>query len=249
MNFTHLLAAFTAGVVASSFGTLIGGSSLITIPTLILLGLPPHTAIGTDRLGILGLATAGWYKFQQKGWMNYKIGFTMGVPTLLGSILGANLVLQINPFFLKKLVAILSISALVFLFATPHVGMEKASRPVTQLECLVGALLSLLVGTYGGFYGAMAGTFLIYVAVFSFRRTFLESAAITKVPSFLMTLTAGLVFALHGAVHYGFAITMFTGCFVGSYVGAHYSERIGNVWIKRFFIGIVLVMGAKLLLA
>lgn len=57
---------FFVGLVVSVLGTLIGGSSLFTIPTLILLGLSPHCAIGTDRFGIMGICSAGWYKFHQK---------------------------------------------------------------------------------------------------------------------------------------------------------------------------------------
>jgi len=52
--FLPIFIIFLAGFLASLFGTLIGGSSLVTIPTLLLLGLPPHTAIGayySDRIG------------------------------------------------------------------------------------------------------------------------------------------------------------------------------------------------------
>jgi uncharacterized membrane protein YfcA len=41
---------------------------------------------------------------------------------------------------------------------------------------------------------------------------------------------------------------MFVGCCIGSYVSAQYSDRLGNVWIKRLFIMIVLIMALKLLI-
>jgi uncharacterized membrane protein YfcA len=41
---------------------------------------------------------------------------------------------------------------------------------------------------------------------------------------------------------------MFTGSCIGSYAGAHCSDRVGNVWIKRLFIGVVLIMVIKLLI-
>ena len=69
MDINNLLIIFFVGMLASVMGTLIGGSSLFTIPTLILLGLPPHVAIGTDRFGIMGIAIAGWYKFHRKGFV------------------------------------------------------------------------------------------------------------------------------------------------------------------------------------
>jgi hypothetical protein len=55
-------------------------------------------------------------------------------------------------------------------------------------------------------------------------------------------------YAYHGAICLPLALVMFAGSCVGSYVGAHYSDRIGNVWIKRLFIGIILIMAMKLLM-
>jgi hypothetical protein len=69
-----------------------------------------------------------------------------------------------------------------------------------------------------------------------------------KIGAIMMTATPALTFAYHGAIHYPFALALFLGSCLGSFTGAHYSERIGNVWIKRLFIGIVLVMAIKLLI-
>jgi len=63
MEIYKIVLMFFVGLIVSFYGTLVGGGSLITIPKLIILGLPPHTAIGTDRLGILGVTIAGLYKF------------------------------------------------------------------------------------------------------------------------------------------------------------------------------------------
>ena len=60
MDILNIIIIFLVGIGASIYGTIIGGSSLITIPLLILMGLPPHTALGTDRVGIIGLLMAGW---------------------------------------------------------------------------------------------------------------------------------------------------------------------------------------------
>jgi len=64
----------------------------------------------------------------------------------------------------------------------------------------------------------------------------------------MMTTMAAVVFAGRGVIDYPKAAAMFLGCAIGSYVGAHYSDRIGNVWIKRLFILIVLIMVIKLLI-
>jgi len=248
MDVVNLLIIFLAGLGSSIFGTLVGGSSLITIPVLILLGLPPHSAIATDRMGVTGIGIAGLYKFHQKGLVRYKIGFVTGIPILLGSFIGATLVLRISPSMLKKIIAVFTVSVLALLVLQPKVGIEKAQRLLRTRDYLVGIFLSLLVGIYGGFYGAGAATFVVYILIFVFGQTFLESAGTLKIGSIAMTATATLTFAYHGVIHYPLAVAMFMGSFIGSFTGAHYSDRIGNVWLKRLFIGVVLIVAIRLLI-
>jgi uncharacterized membrane protein YfcA len=246
MEITHLIIMFFVGVVAAAFGTLIGGSSIVTIPTLILLGLPPHTAIGTDRFGIIGVGISGWYKFHKKKLINYRIGFIVAIPVLFGTALGANLVLQISESVLKYVIVVTNIILVAFLLFNRGMGVEKRQTAIQKKEYVVGASLSFMNGIYGGFYGAMAGTFSIYILIGWFRQTFIQGAATQKIGSIFMTVTAATVFALNDAVDYQLGLAMLTGCLVGSYIGAHYAERIGNVWVKRMFIVFIVVALAKM---
>jgi hypothetical protein len=246
MEFSHLIIIFFVAIVASGFGTLIGGSSIVTIPTLILLGLPPHTAIGTDRFGIIGVGVAGWYKFHKKGLINYRVGLIVAIPVLFGTALGANLVLQISENVLKHVIVATNIVLVAFLLLNRGLGVEKRQTAIQPKEYVVGAALSFLVGVYGGFYGAMAGTFSIYILIAWFRQTFIQSAGTQKIGSIFMTVTASTVFALNDAVDYSLGLAMLTGCLVGSYLGAHYADRIGNVWVKRMFIVFIIAALAKM---
>jgi len=248
MDFSGLTIIFFTSVIGGSFGTLVGGTSLLTIPVLIFLGLPPHTAIGTDRLGIAGLTTVGWYKFHQKGLIHYPVSLLMGVAAVIGSFLGANLVLGISMGLLRKIIAAASILILIIVIVQPRLGLEKRRRLGSGRTYGTGIFVSFIIGVYGGFYGAMAGTFLLYVLLFVFGQTFLEGTATLKLTSLMMTTMAAVVFATRRAIDYPMAAAMFLGCGIGSYIGAHYSDRIGNVWIKRLFIFIVLIMVVKLLI-
>lgn len=248
MDALNIPLIFLTALVSSLFGTLVGGSSLVTIPVLIFMGLPPHAAIGTDRLGVSGVGIAGLYSFHKKGLVNYKIAWVVGVPCLMGSFLGANLALQISPALMKTLIAVMTAALLVVVAVKPNIGVEGAAAPLTRRDYVKGFFFSLLVGTYGGFYGAGAATFLAYIMVLVFRQTFLEGAATLKIGAISLAATSGLTYAFHGAVHLPLAVAMFAGSCIGSYVGAHYSDRIGNAWIKRLFIGIVSIMVIKLIL-
>jgi uncharacterized membrane protein YfcA len=247
MESIQLIIVLGVGLIAGSYGTLVGGGSLITIPTLIFLGFPPHTAIGTNKLGVMGNPTAGWYEFNRKGIINYKIGFIMGIPAFIGPILGASFVLQINETILKRLIAVITIIILTFLIARPEIGTKKAGRAITKQDYIIGAFLSFLISIYSGFYGAGAGTLLTYVLILFFGQTFLEGAATRKIAQFISTAMAIVIFAIGGFIHYPLGIALFIGNLIGSYIGAHYSDKIGNIWIKRLFIAIVLIMAVKLL--
>lgn len=245
--FITLSVVFLVGVISASFGTLVGGGTMLTIPTLIFLGLSPESAIATNRFGANGLIIAGLYEFNKKRIVNYKIGFIICIPALLGSFLGAIIVLQINALILKYLIVIITIFILSFIIFKPKIGIEKTKPFIKKTDYLSGIALSFLIGINSGLYGAGSGTFLSYVLILIFGQTFLESAATRKIPTLFSSLIATLIFILASVIIYPIGISLFIGNFIGSYIGAHYSDKLGNVWIKRLFIVIALIMVIKLI--
>jgi uncharacterized protein len=248
MDITHGVIIFFAGFCASIFGTLVGGSSLVTIPTLLLLGVSPHTAIGTDRFGIMGVCAAGWYQFHKKGLVNYRVGITLAIPVLFGSFIGANLVFEISESILKLIIITVSLVCLGFLLLNPNFGVGGERRKTGWVTYTVGAAMTFVVGIYVGFYGAMGGTLLMYILILWFGQSFLESAGTLKIAALAMNGIAAIVFAFNGAVNYHLALPMFFGCSIGSMVGGHYAERIGNVWIRRLFLVLLAALILKLII-
>jgi len=246
MDLVNLIIVFIAGAGASAFGTLIGGASLITIPLLIVMGLPPHVAIGTDRFGVMGIGWAGLYKFYRKGIVDWRLSSLMAVPTLLGTILGANLVFSIPENVLKIIIIVTNTFCLLYLVFSPGLGLEGKARSIGGFKYWMGGLLCFLIGVYGGFYGAMAATLLAYVLIMWFGQTFIQGAANVKVASIFMTTSAAIVFFLKGAIDFPLGLALFSGCLCGSYLGAHFSDRIGNLWIKRFFLFVLTAMIIKM---
>jgi len=244
---SHLLIIFLAGFLASLFGTLIGGSSLVTIPTLLLLGLPPHTAIGTDRFGIMGVCLAGWYQFHRKKMIDYRIGLTMAIPVIVGSFIGARLCQEISEVSLKWIIISVSLICMAFLMWNPKLGVERGQQSAGKNKYVVGIFMTFGVGVYVGIYGAMGGTLLMYILILWFGQTFLESAGTIKIAAFSMNAIAAVVFGYNGAIAYHLALPMFCGCFIGSSIGAYYSDKIGSVWIKRLFLVLLSILIVKLI--
>ena len=241
-----LFLIFLAGIGASSFGTLIGGAGLLIIPFLIFLGLPVTSAIGTHKAGVLGLTIAGWYEFDKKHEINYKIGWHVGIAAMLGSILGSFFVFQINESLLEKMVIVFTLAVLIFMVIEKDLGIKH--QKIKNKSFLTGTIIAFFLGIYGGFYGVGVGTFFSYLLILVFGLNFIEGAATRKIAGFLVALVSFAIFAMNDSVVYSMALALFAGNFIGSYIGAAYADKIGNVWIKRAFVGIVLAMTASLLL-
>ena len=243
-----VLIILMTGIFSGMFGTLAGGSGLIGIPVLIILGFSPQTAIGTFFFGVTGMNLAGWYGFHRKQFIDYRIGLLVAIPTFAGAILGATIVLQINEGVLKKVSAILTLLTLAFMLVNPNIGLENKKRIIRRREYLMAGALSLLLGVYLGFYGAVAGTFLSYILIFLFGQTFLESAATRKIALTFSSLIATIIFALGGTVIYPVGVQLLLSTAIGAYIAVYYSDRIGNVWIKRLFMLTAFIMAIKLVL-
>jgi uncharacterized membrane protein YfcA len=209
VDIPSLIIIFIAAAGASAFGTLIGGASL----------LPPHMAIGTDRFGVIGIGVAGLFKFHRKKMIDFRLSFLLAIPTLLGSIVGANLVLSIREDLLRIIIILTNVLCLLYLILNPKLGLEEKEPSRGRLKYLFGGLLCFLIGMYGGFYGAMAATFLAYVLIMWFGQTFIQTAANVKVASICLTTSAATVFGLNGSIDFSWAVS-----------AAHTWEPISPTW-------------------
>jgi len=248
MDIVQLVLIFIVGTLASAYGTLVGGSGLMTIPFLIFMGLNPQQAIATNKIGVLGLASAGLYKFNKKQMIDKKLGIIITLPAVLGALLGAHTVLQVNETLLKQILAVLTIGVLIVISVKHDIGLKKIKKKITLRKYFVGGIFGFGIGFWAGFYGAGNAVLFSYLLILLFGQTFLESAATRKIPGLMMTIFSLFVFLLYDVIVYPVAIVLLISMTLGSYVGVHYSDSIGNIWIKRMFFVVVMIMALKLLI-
>src|SRR5262245_55818080 len=119
-----ILTAFAAGFVDS----IAGGGGLITIPALLSCGLPPHIALGTNKLqASFGSGSAAWH-YSQAGAVSLKdcrFGFVL---TLAGAAIGAWLVQQLDASVLRRAIPVLLLGVAAYMLIRPKVG-EKDVHP------------------------------------------------------------------------------------------------------------------------
>lgn len=240
-----LLAVFVTGVAASTIGAMVGGGSLLSIPVLIFLGLPPHVAIATDRFAGLGAGVAALYRFFPSGKIVWRYVPALAVVSLAGSLVGAGALVRAEPGTLRVLLGVLLLVLLPLLFLRRDLGV--ATSKVCPGRLGVGVALYFAVQVLAGFVGGGTGTLIFYVLMSCFGITITQVAATQTVPFLVLTVSSLVVFAASGIVDYRTGLVLLAGTAVGGYLGAHMAVIRGDRWVRYVFAGVVLASALSLL--
>ncbi|MGE5551178.1 MAG: TSUP family transporter [Bacteroidota bacterium] len=230
------LAAFFAGLVDS----IAGGGGLISLPALLVAGVPPHVALGTNKVqSCLGTAV-GAARYLRGGHLHPPTGILSSLGALGGSFLGARLALAVPGAILSKVVPFLVLAVGLFTFLRPSFGLDDrftgAGRPG-----LAGAfVLGFCVGTYDGFFGPGTGTFLTFLYVLLFGLGFLRATGNAKLANLASNVAALTAFALDRQILWPIALPMAAANIAGNWLGAGLAIRRGASLIKPVF-GLVLM--------
>ena len=88
--------AILAGALAGFINTLAGNGSAVTLPLLVMMGLSPTVANGTNRVGVIIQSIIAAFTFQKKGMIPKEGIWWMIVPSVLGALVGANVAVNLT---------------------------------------------------------------------------------------------------------------------------------------------------------
>jgi len=236
---------FAAGLFAGLIDSMAGGGGLITIPVLLGIGMPPQTALGTNKLqGTFGAGSAMLH-FARAGAVDLA-ECTAGILwTAVGAGLGALSVQQLDPAFLRAAIPALLIAIALFMLFSPKLGMDDVRERMGRKAFYF--IFGLLIGFYDGFFGPATGAFwaLAFVLFLGFNLT--RATAYTKVMNFTSNLVSLAFFLASGLVSFPEGIVMGLGQFAGARIGSRLVIRRGSRFIRPVFIAVVVAISAKLL--
>lgn len=238
-----LLALF---FVTSVVGVVTGSNSLITVPVMFQFGLDPRVAIATNMFGLTFMSIGGTLPFIGKNAIDRRRLPPLVALTLVGSTLGALLVLVIPARSLPLIVSLSMLS--VALFSTLRRGTGERSTAPNARDVALAYVLTFALGIYGGFFSGGYVTMLTAVYVAFLGMTFIEAVSITKAINIFSSLVATLVFMWRGLVDYKLGLALALVMFVGAFVGGRIALRMNNRVIKKIFIATVVALALKILL-
>lgn len=236
-----------AGFISGFINTLAGSGSLVTLPLLIFSGLPANVANGTNRVGILLQNVVGIESFRQKGVLDFRGVLWLGIPAVVGSILGAQIAVSLDEIIMRRVIGVIMLAMLFVIILKPKRWLVGELTKIEKRPTLFQIVLLFLIGMYGGFIQAGVGIFLLAALVLGIGYDLVRANAVKVGIILFFTIFALLVFLRNGQVNWILGLILAVGNMLGAWVGAKVATEKGSEWVHRLLIAVVIVSAANLL--
>ena len=238
-----LLLLFSAASIAGFIDTLAGGGGLITIPALIMSGIPPLAVLGTNKLqSSMGTATATciMLKYERVKWVEIRQPM---LSAFLGSMLGAAAIQFVNAQRLSLIIpAVLLFVAVYFLIsARPREIKSKPRLPAATYR----RLIIPIIGCYDGLFGPGTGSFFTLAGTSLRGHGLTEATAIAKTLNFSTNIAALIVFLNAGKLVWIVGVFMICGQFMGAWAGAHCLFKINPKYLRLIVVAVCFALLAR----
>ena len=235
--------------MAGVINLLAGGGSMLTVPALILLGLPPTVANGTNRVAILVQNVGAVWSFRERGLIDRGWLTVAGPPAVAGALLGTWIATIIDDASFQKILAVVMIAIAVYTLWDPVKGkigegaLDGDRHPLGKNGLRIAFFL---VGVYGGFIQIGVG-FIVLALALSAGMDLVRGSALKVLLVLAYTIPSLALFALSGKVDWAKGLALAAGNLTGALIGVRLAIRAGHKWIKRFVTIAVLVLAGRLL--
>jgi uncharacterized membrane protein YfcA len=246
----HTLIVFVTAVVAGVVNSMAAGGGLLTLPTLIWLGVPSVNANATNIVAIWPGSFGAMLAYRRELRKTEPRVYTLIVPSVVGSAIGAMLLARTPRALFDGIVPALILFATVLFMLQDRIRrrLNEVAGTVLRTHWLAWAMvLQLLVGMYGGYYGAAQG--IPMLAALSLTHSNIHQInGLKNLFASCINAVATIFFVAAGLVIWGDALTMAAGTMVGGVGGALVARRIGGDAVRRFVVIVGFGMAVSLLL-
>lgn len=223
---------FFLGVAVTFINSLAGGASALSLPIMILLGLPPTIANGTNRLGMtIGLLSTV-FNMKRHGFIRMDIAKALLPAVLFGAVFGTSLAIVIDDSHFQGLLAFVMVAVAIM----SSMGTDPLGKPPEAPPAKPGVKAFLgfsLVGFYGGFLQVGMG----FIQIFALRKySGLDLKQVNGIKNFLsfwFLFFSSIAFFIAGKVIWELALCMAFGAVLGGYFGSKFQQKYDHVWVRR----------------
>jgi uncharacterized membrane protein YfcA len=231
------------GLAAGVVNTLAGGGSLISVPLLVLIGLPGTVANGTNRIGVFLQNLVAAWRFRASGVSGIAGASRVVAPVCIGSLIGAYTVAKLDDATFQRIFGLVMLIDLVPMLRPPKPGGSEATRPWPAWALFA---VFAAIGLYGG--AIQAGVGLLMVGALNHTGYGLVQANAIKVTTnVVLTAFAIPIFVWHGQVSWLHAGVLALGFAAGGELGARLAVRGGDRLIRPVMVAAILLLAGRML--
>ena len=235
VSLAHAVLLVVTGLVAGVVNTLAGGGSNLTLPALMMMGMPADIANATNRVGVVLQNLVAMRGFHQHGKLPVADIGPVLVPTIVGGVLGAVAASYAPVALLKPLLLTVMVAMTIIMLVKPDlISPPVDTIPYSLKQRPAGWWLLFAAGIYAGFVQAGVGFILITALAGTLRYDLVRTNALKVVCIFAVTLIALLLFVVRGQVMWLPGLLLACGSMVGAYVAVKFAITAEPATLKWF---------------
>ncbi|MCP4458493.1 MAG: sulfite exporter TauE/SafE family protein [Cytophagales bacterium] len=231
---------------AGFLNVLAGGGSLLTLPLLIFMGLPPGVANASNRLGIILQNIFAVQGFKSKGVSVFPFAYWVALSACLGALLGSQIAVEIPDGLFNKILAIIMLLVMGVTVFKPGLSTNNIVEDFSKKRVWLSVVLFFFVGVYGGFI--QAGVGFIMIAALSLVHS-LPMARLNSIKVFVAlcyTCVAVVVFIVNDMIRWDYGLTLAFGTAIGGWLTSRWSVTVPDKYVRGFLLVTVTALSIKL---
>ncbi len=235
MSIPFICLLIGTGFLAGIINTMAGGGSNLTIPALMVLGLPVDIANATNRVSVFFQSLTAAKGFKSHGKLDIPdLKMVVGM-TLIGGLIGAALASYMPEYLLKPtLLGAMILMAGIIVFKPSAIAVPEGTEAHRVLEHKSSIPMLLLAGFYGGFVQAGVGFILIAAIAGSLRYDLVRANALKIVCTLAFTALALVIFIARDQVWWIPGLTLAVGSIIGAHIAVKITINISQKALKWF---------------
>lgn len=224
----HFPVLFIATLIGESFGALVGGGSLLTMPALLLTGIPIQSAIAVDNAAALGTEAGIFSETRRKVMANKKWVLLMAVPLTMGGVLGTWLLLNVPGDVIKYLMA----ATVIFIVVHAYTAKKSDKSKVSKKSYILVLAFLFLIGIYSNFMAAGEGAFSRMGLMTILGWSFLQSQGIKATATMPSRIYSLIVTGLAGLIVWPYLLTMWVAGFIAGKYATKFVKHTPDKYMK-----------------
>jgi uncharacterized protein len=249
LHFTQAILLFFAAVIAGILNAVAGGGSFVSFPVLLFTGVPAVPANASNTVALWPGLAASTVAYLRRLSIPLKLLIPLLLTSVAGGWAGALLLLKTPQHTFLNLVPWLLLGGtLLFAFGNrirAIAGRRAIADDLNQLSwqaITATSILELLLGVYGGYFGAGIGFVTLGMLAALGMRDILAMGAIRTLLAAAINAAAVITFIWAGAVLWPQCLVMILGALSGGWFGGHYAQKADPQKMRLLVIAVGLVM-------